>query len=274
MGKPKVTTEEIQASGAVSREVYFQAVTFFTKVNRLSFEQTRSVAAIPETPKGDIKPQDVLDLVNAGLERLRFIKTELKIKQAAPKVASKPSVTPTDVFRSMVQLNRQLNLLLDDKFTPAEVYEQVSLGIGYAARLRSAFPGDRIPESPAIVPGKTPQDVYRQLYDCFTLIKQIADTSDLSMLDLKLSENSLDTVSPSDVYDIASLLISELAFLHSTLESAPPPRKSVYPGRKIPSEVYQRSKLLELQLQEIHRLATSQPDRLRRVATDKPSSQN
>ena len=76
-------------------------------------------------------------------------------------------------------------------------------------------------------------------------------------------------VTPSDVYDVASLLVSELAYLHARLPNAGAPRSSYNPGDKLPSHVYQRAGMLERQLSELNKWVEGSPDWLR-SAGDRP----
>ena len=141
MGKQKIDGAVFTVTGVAPRDVYFQAITMFRKANRLSFEQTREVASMPEPPAGDIDPGNVLAIVNAALERINHVKERLEITTVPATQQPDSSKTPTDVFRTIVQANRQLNLLLDERFAPSDVFQQVTLAVGYAARLRARFPG-------------------------------------------------------------------------------------------------------------------------------------
>jgi hypothetical protein len=263
MGKPKVRGAEIALKGVAPREVYFQAFTMLRKANRLSFEQTREVAPTLQPLAGDTDPGDVLAVVNAAFERISHVKAWLDITRAPAPQELDASKTPTDVFGAIVQANRQLNLLLDEKFAPSDVFQQVTLAIGYATRLRARFPGDRIPEAPELVVGKQPRDVYQRLVGCFSVIREIAAISGLGTLELQTSADHLEHVTPSDVYDIASLLVSELAYIHAQLDGAKSPRQVYDPGRKFPSDVDQRAGILEAQLLELRRLVDTHPDWLR-----------
>ena len=100
-----------------------------------------------------------------------------------------------------------------------------------------------------------PADVYRLLLECLELVRSIAEQSDLQILELSVDDTDIDNVTPSDVYDIASLLVSELAYVDRVLNGSPPERKSWYPGRKVPSDVFQRVGILETQLIQIVELA-------------------
>ncbi|MCK5433019.1 MAG: hypothetical protein KAJ03_09755, partial [Gammaproteobacteria bacterium] len=111
---------------------------------------------------------------------------------------------------------------------------------------------------------KRPSDVYRLLIGCYELTRQIAVTSGLSMLTLKSSESQFDTVTPSDVYDIASLVVSELAYLYAQMEEAQPPYEVYNPGRKLPSHVYQRAGILEKQLIDLQQRVNKTPNWLKK----------
>ncbi len=265
MGGPKIDGAVFTVEDVAPHEVYFQAITMYRKANRLSFEQTREVRPVPESMLGDASSEKVLAIVDAALERINHVRERLGINTVPATQPPDASKTPTDVFLSIVQSNRQLNLLLEENFAPADVFQQVTLAVGYAARLRAYFPGDRIPEAPERVVGKEPVDVYRRLIECFTLIRSIAIASGLDVLELKPHDDYGRYVNPSDVYDIAALLVSELAFIHSQLDGAKPPRPAFYPGRKFPSDVYQRAGVLQAQLRELGEFVADQPNWLRRA---------
>ena len=259
MGKTTPIPMERVVSGVAPREVYFQAETLFRKANRLSFEHTREVSEAPPQPIRAAAPTDVMVVVEASLGRIIRVKTHLGISESSTPQPLDRSKSPTDVFHAITTINRQLNLLLDRSFSPAEVYEQLTLAIGYAARLRAQFSGERIPDAPPFVRGKRPIDVYQKLVDCFAIIQQIAARSKQPMLTLGIHDDNDLEVTPSDVYDIATLAVSELAHLWSQIEGAVAPRPAYYPGRKLPSHVYQRASLFERQLIELAELVDSDP---------------
>lgn len=267
MGRPENLQSEIGVEGAAPREVYFQALTLFRKSERLCFEQTHERASPPSVPDGEITPADVGEMVDAALERIRLVRNDIGIPQDLPTPELDPQKTPNDVFRSIVQANRQLNLLLDNRVSPSDVYEQVTLGISYAARILSHFEAaDRYPLAPEFESKKRPADVYRRSLEIFEQLRSIADQSGLEMLKLTVNDEIIEQATPSDVYDIVSLLVSELAYVHSHVPDAKPPRNVVFPGRKFPSHVYQRAGILKAQLSELERLSKDAPDWLGNTA--------
>lgn len=264
MGRPKNPQSEIPVSEASPREVYFQALTLFRKADQLCFEHTRERAEEPPPPDRVPTSADVSQLVEAALDRIRKVKKELAIEQAVVAPIREATKQPTDVFRAIVQANRQLNLLLEKHFTPSDVFQQVTRGVACASRLLEEFPDvTAIPEPPEFVAGKRPSDVYRRLLACFERIQTIARHSGEHVLQFKPDETQMLQAEPSDVYDVASLLVSELAYFNSLAETKPA-RKAYYPGRRFPSHVYQRAGLLELQLKQLESLVKKNPDWLKR----------
>ena len=249
MGKPRSIQQGFRVRNAATHEVFFQSLTLFDKANRLCFEITRERMVAPSTPAVPFEPGHALEVVNAALVCVRKVKAQLHIEALPERPSLEAGKTAKDVFHAIVRNNRQLNLLLEREFGPSEVYEKVTLAVSYAARILQLFPGEaKIPDPPPFDRGKRPVDVYRRLLTCFEQVRSIANLLALETLELDASETDWEAVTPSDVYDVASLLVSELAYLHSKYPEAKPPRQALYPGRKFPSHVYQRAGMLEKQL--------------------------
>lgn len=261
MGRPSEARPAISVDNVSPREVLFQARALFRKTDRLCFEQTRERAEVPQLPSGAIESADVLAVVEAAHERLRRVKANLAIEASPPVASSSPDKTPTDIYRAIVQANRQTNLLLDRPFSPSDVYQEVTRAIAYASRLLAHFPGaTRIPSPPDFERGKRPADVYRRLASCFQRLHTVAAISGLEMLTFVDEGLGNETVSPSDVYDVATLVVSELAYFDSRLETGREPREVYFPGRKLPSHAFQRAGILERQLEELTVRVQEQPD--------------
>ncbi len=255
MGRPRNGQEAIAVTGVAPREVIYQAATLCEKTNRLSQELIREIGENPVVPDTDVIPADVLSMIELAHDRVHRIADGLGLELTQAPATSAGEKTPTDVYRAVVQLNRQINILLERRFSPADVYQQVSLAIAHAANVRGRWPGQRIPPEPAWELGRRPPEVYRRLLGCFEMVRRVAAADDLQVLELSVSEGSIAEATPSDVYDIASLLVSELAYVDRVLNGSPPERKSWYPGSKVPSDVFQRVGILETQLAQIIGLA-------------------
>ena len=256
MGAPKATPLNIQIHKAAPHDVYYQAKALFQKINRLSFEIVRQQEQAPPLPGKLILPANVLILLKGAHRSLHHVLADLKIPYCADmKPASDAPKTPSHVFRAVLAMNRQINELLERRFSSSDVYMELTLAIGYASRQLAQYPGSiRIPDAPAFEKEKRPSDVYFRLLDCLEIISRIYKKAGLEMLVIDTSGIDEESITPSDVFDMASLIVARLDFLHKELGLVKMPREVFYLGRKYPSDVYQQAGILEKQLKQLERL--------------------
>jgi hypothetical protein len=265
MGKPKDQRVTRLATDALPHEVYFQAVTLFIKADRLALELTGSTGIRPEpVATTDVRPYHNWVLVTAAYDRLMTIKAELGIHEKVPEHAHPPSTKPTEVGRAIVQANRQLNLMLQRRFSPSDVFQQVTWGIHYTKAILAQFPGDTpSAASPVFERGKQPGDVFLRLAECFTRVEEIARFSGMEILhlDRNAARKAVHdfNILPSDVYDLATLLVSDLTYLYGKLKNAAPIPSVPFPGRKFPSHVYQQAGVLLVHLHALEEQVRANP---------------
>jgi hypothetical protein len=261
MGRGQVESSPLRVENAAPREVYFQAITLFRKSDRLAFEHTREGSEPPAPPPGEIRPSHVRHVLDAALGRIQRLKEILGITEEVEEPPLLEGIQPSQVFIQILNANRQLNRLLEKQFSPGDVFRQVTVAVAYATRLLDA-PGQvsSPPPTPPLERRKRPADVYRRLLACYELVRQAGQISRVQMLLLDIPDPEIDKVEPSDVYDVASLLVSELAFMHGLIPGAKPPRKAYNPGRRLPAHVYQRAGILEEQLRVLIKRAKQNPD--------------
>ena len=246
-GRPVETRAAVTVGAASPRECYFQALAVFRKADRLCNEYAGDpTAAVPHAPPiADIKPGHVLGVIDAALREVREVSRAIGVAGHAEPPAREPGKTPSDVFGALATANRQLNLLLERPFTPADVYQQVALAIAYASRVIGHGP----PGPAAFERAKRPADCYRRLASCLELARTRVRHANQPVIDV-VSAAPDDTILPSDVYDMATLVLGEVAYLHALgKDSNPPyPFEANQPGRKLPSHVWQLAGVLERQL--------------------------
>ena len=252
MGAPKVEPLNIRVNHAAPHDIYFQAITLITKVNRLSFEVTRRRHHHPEESAKIYKLEDVLLLIKESHRILDGIMTGFGIVAEHSFVERLTATSPSDVFQEILITNQQLNFLMQRGFEPSDVYTQVTQAIGYATILLTPYP-DAIPtpDPLAYIPNKSPGDVYFLLLTCLEEIQKIYASSNLSTLAIHAKQIDKDKITSSDVFDLASLLVARLNYLIQHFKNNEKPPKAFYPGRKYPSDVYQRASILLNQLQQL-----------------------
>jgi hypothetical protein len=253
MGRPADARPPITVTGASPRECWFQALATFRKADRLCHEIANDpTASVPHAPPiGDIKPGHVLAVIEASARELDETKKALGIPEHRDPPARDPAKQPSDVFGALATVNRQINRLLERPFSPADVFQQVSFAVAYAARL----PGSTLPAEPAFVRGKRPVDCYQRLAACLDAARTLVRRAGHAVIDRPSGPGDELEVLPSDVFDMATLVLGEVAFLHALNPDPNPPYpfEGNTPGRKLPSHVFQLAGVLEQQLAQLAR---------------------
>jgi hypothetical protein len=262
MGAPKVTPLDLKIRAAQPHDVYFIARTLFQKSSRLLFQVNRKTVTLPDTSSEVYLPVDVLKLIKAARNNVTNVMVSLGIEIKKERLEQDliSIKEPSDVFISILAVNRQINTLLNRRFAPSDVFEEVTLAIGYAAILLGQHQdAERIPEPLSVEPGRVPSDVFFRLLEGLEKIKRLYGEEGLVSLIVDAKETSSAQITPSDVSDIASLLVARLDFLHKHHALKRLPRQPYYPGTVYPTDVYRQVGILLLQLDSL--LAYSKRDR-------------
>jgi hypothetical protein len=263
MGAPKAVPLNLIVKNAQPHDVFYQAQTLFNKTNRLLFQIKRTKLPAPEILQNVYRPADVLELTKGTDRGLLLILKELGLPSDVEISAEKSGeILPSDVFRAIQGLNRQVNLLLETPYTPSDVYMEVTLAIGYSAKQLAKFSQvRRIPDAPKVEPGRVPSDVYLRLLQGLERLKQVYELQGLSSLEVDAERLQKEDITPSDVFDIASLMVARLDYLHKHNKIETLPRKPFYPGKVYPTDVYQQAGILLNQLSTLAEQYSRSPSR-------------
>ena len=190
-------------------------------------------------------------MVHASQEGVEATRAELEINYRAELPEREADREPKDVFREIVQVNRQLNLMLDRPIQPQDVYGQIELAATYVAGALTTDESEPVyGELPPFEPNKEPADVYRRVLECLGIAQEIGEQNGISVLQLNLRrELRRQDITPSDVYDLATTVLAEVAYLTLTLDAldvdVPPINR---PKHIFPSHVYQLTRMLQEEL--------------------------
>ena len=251
MGRPYDDSPRLPATGVSQFEVYFQAQTLFRKSNQLAqeFAGTARIPA-PPVPEGELQPSDTHAVVAAALEQVTLVKEALGIDTQLPE-QSRGSASATGVFMTILDTNRQLNLLLDVPILPRDVYEQVTLAVLYsAAILANQGIEDFVPGAEPFGGYRRPADVYRLLLNSADVLSRMAEKSGVSVLRLSSRRNIPDDIEPGHVYDVARILVAGLAILSDALDAQDVFPELEQPELIFPTQVYARATVLLQQLEQ------------------------
>jgi hypothetical protein len=246
MGRTKDARPVPEVTNAAPREVYFEAIAAWHKVTRLADEVgARNARAVPAaTVLRDLKPGHVLQLIDAVVAHVDDVKARLQITDGAAEPAFDASKKPSDVLMTLVRVNRELTRVLERPFTPSDVYRTVALASAYASRLGAVV------DAPAFERKRKPAECYTKLEQCLELVSAAIAKRGESALTARGTPSD---VQPSDVYDLANLVLGEVAFLHSLTSNAQP-LHAFEPGgaaHRLPAHVHQLARTLEAQLKSL-----------------------
>jgi hypothetical protein len=253
MGRPYDDSPRLPVSNVSIVEVYFQAQTLLRKSNQLARELAGANALTPrDALDGEIRAADIYELVTVALEQVWLVRAELGITEPVVPQQRDTDISPTGVFSTIIDSNRQLNLLLSDTIKSADVYEAVSLAESYsAAMLATRAPSVRIAPAP-FEGAKRPADVYERLLECVDIASRLAAKHGVSVVSLSTRRNVPDDIEPGHVYDLANIVVADLVVLARRLEAAPArAERGPTPKHIFPSHVYQRASTLKLQLEAL-----------------------
>ncbi len=261
MGKPDILEIGLLVKAATPHEVFFQAKTLGDKVARLTKELTEGSEPLRTVDApDDIRAFHVWNVIDTALRHILFLKQQLGLPLTKSESLPDPGTTPTQVFFNIGLANSQLNHLLMHQFSPKDVAEQISLGIEYITHLLRKFPTAPAPAPlPPLERGRKPWDSYSRLMDCYMVLGDIARASNINMLSLATQNLNRPDIQPNEVYDLATLIISELAYLHTRLPHTPSPQPVRLPAPILPSHVYQQAGGLLAQLQVLHKQVLAHP---------------
>ncbi len=255
MGRPFDDSPRLPASGVSQFEVYFQAQTLFRKSNQLAQEYAGATrVAAPPVPEGDLQSSDTHAVVAGALEQIRLVKEALGVDIEIP-AQSRGSASATGVFMTILDANRQLNLLLDVPILPRDVFDQVTLAVLYSAAIL-AHNGieDYVPDAMPFDTYRRPADVYRLLLNSADLLSSLAEQSGVSVLRLSSRRNIPDDIEPGHVYDLARILVAGLAVVSDALDAQDVFPELEQPELIFPTQVYARATVLRQQLEELDAL--------------------
>jgi len=255
MGRPYDDSARLPVSAVSELELYFQTQSVLRKANQLAQELAGAAPRSPgPVPSGDVSAADVYALLEDSLAQIRLAAEAIGITERAVFEQRVPSIAPTGVFLVVIDINRQLNKMLRVPISDAEVFDEISSAITYAAALLAMYPGATpVPEAPAFEGYQRPADVYRRLTECMDAVIRVAPKAGVQVVGLSARRNIPDDTEPGHAYDIARFLVADLAAI-AEVKNARRARVSLpAPKHVFSTEVYAHAGILLRQLEELER---------------------
>lgn len=251
MGRTADPRPLLAITGAEPRACFVTTTSLWEKANRLSDEvDAEATTMVPPMPGlGDIRPGHVVTMIDAVIERVAAIKTQLGLTTGAGAPAPDASKTPSDVLAVIVQCCRELSRCMERPFAPRDCYRQVELASAYAMRLpalRERSAGSAARPAP-FVANQRPASCFASLQACLRKLGPLVGKTGHTAVALTAAPTD---IVPGDVYDLATIVLGEIAFLHTATAGAAPlyAFTPTHDGHRLPAHVDQAAQTLLAQL--------------------------
>ena len=255
MGRPFDDSPRLPVGDVSQLQVYYQAQTLFRKANQLAQEYAGAPrTAAPPVPDVDLQPSDSFNAVISAQDQIRQVSRAFSIETEA-QIQERTTASTTGVFLTILDANRQLNLLINEPILPGDVFDQVTLAVLYSASILAHSGAENlVPEADPFDGYKRPSDVYALLLNNTDAMSQVAAAAGVPVLTLSSRRNIPDDVEPGHVYDIARILVAGLALVANALDAEDVFPELDRPELIFPTQVYARATVLQKQLAQIDAL--------------------
>nr|CRH06347.1 Conserved exported protein of unknown function [Candidatus Magnetococcus massalia] len=255
IGAPKSNLKSLPVIGVKPREVFFQAESLELKIVDLVAEQTgQHKQPLLMIPKGKITPGHVFKVLESALKLLREGKQAMGVSGQGPSYPVPAKVTPTDVYKALILAHQQINRMLKVKILPSDVFQRVEQVINYTHAVNGYLGKDVEHPLEKLDLSRKPSEVYTRLLSTFRQMRVALTAAGFSVLDLAPDAKAQPGTVPGDVYDLASLLLTEISMAYFAIPNRPLTPAVYYAGPKKPQHVYQIVGRLEHQLKDLQAL--------------------
>lgn len=265
MGRNRDTRVPMHVRDASPREVYYHAHTIHRKVNQLCVELGAARTEPPHAAEpARAAPADVLRVLESIRDQLNEARVPLGLERVMiRRLATAPlrravGKNDDDVLVGCLVASRQLNVMLTQAFTSREGYQRLTSALGAVERLL-AFHGRVLPPAPPFERRKFPREVFQVLWETCEILREALVASGVAALELR---RGFIGEEPGDVFDIASLIVSELDYVASYLPQKDTPSSSLLPhapSPTLPAHNYQLAQQLRAAVRMLAETVRSHP---------------
>jgi hypothetical protein len=164
------------------------------------------------------------------------------------------------VLAGCLLASRQLNVMLAQAFASSDGCEQMTFALGLAERLL-AFHGAELPQAPPHERRKSPRDVYQVLWRACEFMHHVLVNSGVTAVEI---HRGYVGEQPTDVYDLASLIVSELEYLASFLPiKEARPQATATQSPILPAHNFRLARQLQAAIVTLAEAVRARPDWLR-----------
>ncbi len=194
-----------------------------------------------------------MGVAQQSLRAVQDVKRLLGIEHEYKSPLRDATKTATDVLAAAAEANRLLNAIIETPKRPRDVFRELSLAIRYLKTVSVCVGIDLKEEPQPFVRLRKPADVYVRLLGCFERARLLAAGQGIGTLRVDASKLNRSLIHPSDVHDLAVLLVVELERLDKAIGNGESQRPVRHAGLCFPSHVHQRIVQLDAMLAALSR---------------------
>ncbi len=240
-------------------EVFSQLRILYENSNHFLYEYTHSMKSALGREERNFSLKSSLEILYKVHQSVSEVKETLRIPEEYKAAPVSGEVSLSRFFSFLVQVNRNLSLLLIKKVQPSDVFAKVFEGMAYLDALLAEYPSvDRVPDVVPFQRRKTPSDVREALFSLREAMTPLIEERGGKTLRVVRWELKPREVQPPEVYSVASLVVADLKELYRLKDCRVPVKEGFYPGMKTPSEVFQWVTMLKNQLMKLQELMSKQ----------------
>ena len=252
MGLPSVPEPLFRAKNATMGEVFFNALALGVRTRQLAFEQLRTARpGVPKFPESQVAAADVLRRLDETLSMVLRVKRALGITIEPPERPQPDDTSPTTLFNVLLEITQEIVPLIEESVLGANVYAVVTILVHQAMRLHRMLTSRMMPDEPPIEPNKTNEDIFDEMMRCFERVSKLLRANGLPVLDIERVTDRQRKTTSSDLIDLSVLMIAEMDRMIMALGKPREVLPPLAPGRKYPSDIVPRVKLLGSVLDDI-----------------------
>lgn len=250
MGRPAPKSPLLRAEGAHLIHAMVQSFHLQQRAQQLGFEHLRTAFEPIRSKDPKPSPDRVLANVDDTLKVVFQVERTLGIEPVRRVGTASVSTDATEVFNAILDAGRLLDVVIDQNRSSSDAFAIVTAVVHDASSLSSRQSRRFLPRMPDFEPNQTHRDVYEGLLTSFERVQRVAERNELPVLKYHVGDLSRG-VALEDVLDLAVLLFGEIHLISMRVTGHLAAPQIYYPGRKYPSHVMQRVKLLNAILERL-----------------------
>ncbi|CAK0752438.1 conserved hypothetical protein [Gammaproteobacteria bacterium] len=222
------------------RHVFQKAREVLIKVEMLRSLNGLSENPVPVFPVTEIKPANVLKMLDTALQDLTELRPIFKVTKKIAPAPLLPGKVPTDVYGNLQKASNSLDGLGIPKTVPNDVYRLALMIVDDLEKIRAARGKTDPVNATTGTTGKKPLDTYNRTFEILEALKAKVEIDPALKITggIVLPNRRTGAITPSYVLDLENNVLAELSAIKAVTSISSPTVLPPPPQGKTPSDTY------------------------------------